>query len=115
EEVWGRSRQELYERPSAWLEAVHPEDRPRAEAAFGRAVREGSCREEYRVVRPDGSARWIRDRAFPIRDEQGRVVRIVGIAEDVTERREAEAALRDRENRLRLLVEQMPAILWSPD
>ena len=47
----------------------------------------GDFDETYRITRPDGTVRWVRDRAFPIRDAQGNVYRIVGTAEDVTEYR----------------------------
>ena len=46
--------------------------------------RAGDYDEEYRIIRPDGSIRWIRDRAFPVKDEAGNVYRIAGLAEDIT-------------------------------
>ena len=92
--IWGRSRNHLNKNPQSWLEAIHPEDRERVERAALTKQVSGSYDEEYRVVRPDGSIRWIRDRAFPINDKDGNVYRIVGIAEDITERRESEEALR---------------------
>src|SRR5919108_3133593 len=68
EQVWGQTCQNLYASPRSWLEAIHPDDRERVlEAALTKQVR-GQYDEEYRIVRPDGSIRWIRDRAFPIRD-----------------------------------------------
>lgn len=45
----------------------------------------GQYAERYRIVRPDGSVRLIRDRAFPIRDASGAIYRIAGIAQDITE------------------------------
>lgn len=95
EEVWGRSREGLYENPVEWLEAIHPEDRDRVEAALPEQA-EGTYEEEYRIVRPDGEVRWIRDRAFPIEDDDGEVRRIGGIAEDITERKQAERELEHR-------------------
>lgn len=94
EKIWGRSTESLYEKPQTWLEAIHPEDRERIRmAALGRQV-DGNYDETYRIVRPDGSIRWIQDRAFPIRDESGRVYRIAGLAEDITERRQLEEQFR---------------------
>lgn len=89
EEIWGRPCARLYESPRDWLEAVHPEDRDRVlQAALTRQT-QGTYDELFRIVRPDGALRWIQDRAFPIRDESGKVRRIVGIAEDVTVRQRA--------------------------
>jgi PAS domain S-box-containing protein len=86
ERIWGRSTEALYAQPSAWLDAIHPEDRERVREA-ATTQHTGAYDEEYRIVAPDGSVRWIRDRAFPIRDENGVVYRIAGIAEDITERK----------------------------
>lgn len=94
EKIWGRSAQSLYAAPSTWLDAIHPQDRGRvAEAAFTKQIR-GDYNETYRIVRPDGQERWIRDRGFPIRDDGGRVLRVVGTAEDVTERHVLENQVR---------------------
>jgi len=93
EEIWGRSCASLYASPRDWLEAIHPEDRDRVwQAAFTKQV-SGEFHEVYRIVRPDGTIRWIDDRAFPIRNELGQVYRVTGIAEDVTERKRGEAVL----------------------
>jgi len=94
ETIWGRTREAVYASPQSWMEAIHAEDRERvAQAAFTNQTT-GGYDEEYRIVRPDGTIRWIRDRAFPVRDHDGQVVRVAGVAEDVTERRQLEAQLR---------------------
>jgi two-component system, sensor histidine kinase and response regulator len=92
-EIWGRPTGELYRRPLSWMDAIHPDDRPRVQQAFARGAKRGDYDEEYRIQRPDGSLRWIRDRGFPITDEHGDVYRIAGLAEDVTARKEAERQL----------------------
>jgi diguanylate cyclase (GGDEF)-like protein/PAS domain S-box-containing protein len=93
ERIWGRSLQSLLDAPQSWLDAVHPDDRQRmAEAAPKQA--QGLYDEEYRIIRSDGEIHWVHDRAFPIRDNQGVVYRIVGIAEDVTERKQADEVIR---------------------
>ena len=85
--IWGRSCQSVYASPRDWLEAIVPQDRERVRlAALTRQV-SGEYQEEYRIVRPDGTMRWIADRAFPIRDQAGRVYRIAGVARDITERK----------------------------
>jgi PAS domain S-box-containing protein len=86
ETIWGRPCAEILRRPSNWLHAVHPDDRERVAAASRRQA-QGDYHETYRIVRPDGGIRWVRDRAIPIRDASGKVWRIVGTAEDVTEHR----------------------------
>lgn len=90
EDIWGRTCASLYASPRSWLDAIHPEDRNRVLTAATTKQVSGQYAEEYRIVRPDGSIRWILDRAFPIRDASGQVYRIAGIAEDITERKRAE-------------------------
>jgi PAS domain S-box-containing protein len=94
EVVWGRPASDLQASPGTWIDAIHPDDRDRIAHASATKETCGAYDEEYRVVRPDGSVRWIRDRAFPVRDREGAVIRIAGVAEDITERRELEAELR---------------------
>jgi PAS domain S-box-containing protein len=94
ERIWGRSREHVFTHPQAWIEAIHPEDRDRVSRAAHNEQDSGEYEQEYRVVRPDGTERWIRDRAFPVRDANGTVVRVAGVAEDITARRQLEAQLR---------------------
>jgi PAS domain S-box-containing protein len=105
ERIWGHSCKALYESPRLWAEAIHPADRDRVlNSATTRQVT-GEYNEEYRIVRPDGSMRWIHDRAFPVKDEDGNLWRIVGIAEDVTGRKRTEELLRKSEADLRTMFE----------
>ena len=89
EEVAGRPRQELYDRADAWIDLVHPEDRHQVVDVFEQSLRGVATAMEYRMRRPDGSVRWIHARSFPVRDSQGKLGRIVGIAEDITDRKKA--------------------------
>lgn len=115
EQVWGRSCESLYRSPRDWVEAIHPEDRARVlEAAQTRQVR-GEYDEEYRIVRPDGSVRWIRDRAFPVADNSGGISRIAGVAEDITERKRAEESLRRNQEHLSTLINSVDGIVWEAD
>jgi two-component system cell cycle sensor histidine kinase/response regulator CckA len=93
EKVWGVSSAAPY-RNSGWLlDSVHPEDRDCCTAFLSRQKSE-PAEDTYRIVRPDGSVRWIHDRAFLVYDPDGRPYRVAGIAEDITARREMEEGLR---------------------
>ena len=87
ETVWQRSCESLYAAGDGWVDHIHADDRGRGVAAMRRQA-EGGYAEVYRVVRPGGDVRWVRDRAFPVKDGEGRVHRIVGTVEDVTENRQ---------------------------
>ncbi|MGO9271706.1 MAG: sigma 54-interacting transcriptional regulator [Terriglobia bacterium] len=115
EKVLGRSRESLYENPTSWLEAMHPEDRERLSEKLANYYHDGSFDGEYRVLRPDGSIRWVWARAFPIHDASGAVVRTVGIAEDVTERRQAERALRESEQQIEAILDNSTAVIYLKD
>lgn len=95
EEVLGRSCESLYENPLSWFESVHPDDQPQVVEDMERLPREDfiSVMRDYRIIRSDKVVRWLSARPVPIRDEAGKVVRIVGIAEDITERKELEEEL----------------------
>ena len=99
EEIWGRACASLYESPERWIETVHPDDRERVCEAINTKQVQGTYDEEYRIVRPDGSVRWIHDRAFPIKNQFGAVHRIAGLATDITARKQTQEALRASEER----------------
>jgi PAS domain S-box-containing protein len=100
EEIWGRSCESLYASPREWVEAIHPDDRERVREAAESEQSSGRYDEEFRIVRPDGSIRWIRDRAFPVLRNGTEVYRITGIAEDITTRRRAAQELRESERQI---------------
>lgn len=91
EDIWGRTCQSLYDDPRSWVDAIHLDDRERMAAVRRQPAR--PYHQEYRIVRPDGTIRWVRDRAFPVRDDAGRVVRLAGIVEDITEQQAQKAVL----------------------
>ena len=97
EEIWGRSCESLYAKPLDWLDAVVEADREQVIDTISK-ISAGELSNvafpEYRILRPDGSERWIYARAFPICDEEGKVFRIAGIAEDITVRKHAEEEIR---------------------
>jgi PAS domain S-box-containing protein len=93
EQVWGKTCDSLYGDPMSWADSIHPEDLEQAHALFARQIRGEALASEYRIATPDGREKWIRDRAFPVIDGSGDVTRIVGIAEEITERKRYEAEL----------------------
>ena len=113
ETVWGISVERLREDTSLWFEAIHPDDRPGALQAIARLEAGQPMEGEYRIVRPDGTVRRIHDRGFPIRNALGVITHLVGVAEDVTEQREAEEALHaaraELENRVRARTSELEA------
>jgi two-component system, sensor histidine kinase and response regulator len=93
EQIWGRSRDGIYRNQSAWQEAIHPEDRDRVRLLAAKRLQGVPVDCEYRIQTPEGLVKWIRSQSFPIRDESGALIRIVGIAEEITERKRYEAEL----------------------
>ena len=107
EEIWGRCSDSLHTQHRTFLDGVHPDDRARVEATLARQAAGEATVEEYRVLRPDGSQRWVWDRCYPVVVD-GRAVRVTGIAEDITDRRRAEDELRGRERLLTLITDALP-------
>jgi PAS domain S-box-containing protein len=88
-EVWGRPIEDGYD-PDIWFDAVHENDRAAVRLGQESVARGEPVLNVFRVRRPDGSVRWLRGRAFPVRDVEGRVYRMAGVSEDITELRQVE-------------------------
>jgi PAS domain S-box-containing protein len=114
ERVWGRTLESLRKDPYSFLEAVHPEDRARVEKVV-RNERDHGFNLQYRIIKPDGDVRWIWDRGVPVKDANGRVYRVAGIAEDITERRKADEELRRVSERLQLATTAASMGIWDWD
>ena len=110
ERIWGRTRESLYERPRSFMEQIHPEDLALVLAQLAEHV-ESDYVLDHRIVRPDGTVRWIQARRSPVRDEQGRIVQLAGLAIDITERKRAEAVLESHSAELEVQVRQRTAEL----
>lgn len=107
EGIWGRPSGQLPASIDQWVEPIHPEDRPQMLLVFDRA-RRGECDDrghEFRIVRPDGSIRWIWIRLFVVRDTTGTITRLAGTAQDVTKQKWAWDSLRESEERYRLMAD----------
>ncbi len=108
-EIWLQDPEAVLRDPSAWFEAIHPDDRD-AVVIAKQAQRRGEHKDcEYRIVRADGTTHWVWDRAFPVVDGAGALDRIVGIVEDITERKRAEETLRSSRDELQLRVLELKA------
>lgn len=106
EEIWGRSVESLYADPHLWADYIFPEDRERVLSAFGGLTGDTpSLDVEYRIVRPDGTIRWVRTRGFQVRNDAGKLIRNVGIVTDTSARRSVEMALAVAEEKYRSLFE----------
>jgi PAS domain S-box-containing protein len=104
EALYGRTAAELKADPTLWSQAVHPEDLSRVADLRKLAPGQDSLECDYRIVRPDGSVRWVLDRKRLIRDETGSVVLVGGIVEDITARKERDEAREALNSRLEALV-----------
>jgi PAS domain S-box-containing protein len=91
-----------------WTQAIHPDDRARVLEEWQVAVREGiSSKAEFRFLRRDGTVTWVHGTAVQLRDTNGRLTGYIGTVADFTERKQAELALRESEERYRLLAEEL--------
>jgi PAS domain S-box-containing protein len=121
--IWSAEIEALYGLPPGgfkggyrgWAELVHPDDLLRAEEDVRRALETGKYSSEFRVVWPDGSVHWLEARANVLKDGHDRPVRIVGVNMDVTDRKQAEAALQTHSDRLQLLWEAAALMLSSAE
>jgi PAS domain S-box-containing protein len=85
-----------------WADRVHPDDLPLATERMSRAIEEkGEYRCEYRIIWSDGSVRWVEGLGKPVYDECGQCLKVSGLIVDISERKEAEEALRESEEALR--------------
>lgn len=100
-----------------WLDHIHPDDRARIEASIHAVIDHGgtSWTDEYRFQRADGSYAFVLDRGAVLRSGNGAPIRMIGAMLDQTERKAAQAALAESEERLRLATEASDVGLWDVD
>jgi PAS domain S-box-containing protein len=100
ETVFGLKAAALYVDPLDWLRVVHPDDRERVRSFTEQRSPDEPSGLLFRIIRPDGTVRWIQDHSYPVKNGDGAISRLAGIAEDITELKETEEALRESERRL---------------
>jgi len=90
ERIWGQPCLSVYADPSSWITSIHPDDLERVTHESERAATASQAQIEYRILRPDGEVRWIWARTFSVPSETAATTRLIGIAQDITERKQAE-------------------------
>ncbi|MFB3906263.1 MAG: histidine kinase dimerization/phosphoacceptor domain -containing protein [Acidobacteriota bacterium] len=114
EQIWGRTCASLYRDPTSWMSSIHAADFARVQAALATQMW-GEYVEEYRIILPDRSVRWIRDRGFPVKDEHGQVCQIVGLAEDISVQKQVEEQLKSTTLLLSTLVDHLQSGILVED
>lgn len=117
ETMWGMSRESLYENPGSYFERIHPDDvgDVRQQLASKRYVEEGFADYEFRVILPDHTIHWARARRFPVKADDGTIVRRVGLVEDITERKQAQDELREQHDFLNQVINNLPGLIMVKD
>jgi PAS domain S-box-containing protein len=114
EAIYGLPSESAGQQPESWMKALHPEDREWVLAFYDERYGE-KTELEYRIVRPDGAVRWVRDVVSPIRDESGELILFTGFSEDITERKQADeerkqllVQIQEQAQRVRQIVDTVP-------
>ena len=107
EKICGHSCDAFYREPKLWIEIAYPADRERVAHYFKQSA-ENSMGIEYRIIRSDGAVCWIKNVISPIRHEMGEPPLLAGLAYDVTEKKRTEEALRNEQEKYRVLVDELP-------
>ncbi|MGD1859194.1 MAG: PAS domain-containing protein [Leptolyngbyaceae cyanobacterium] len=114
-EIWGRSPAAIYEDYDLWAATLHPDDRERVVANAARALTEDYVEQEYRILRPNGQVRWIRDRGYTVCNDSGDIKQMVGIAQDITEQKQIAETLRHSEEMFRNFADNISQLTWMAD
>lgn len=115
EKVWGKNANDLMQNPGAFLETILGEDRPLVRDALARQAQGEATEIKYRILKMDGTLRWIWDRSFIVSDEIEKKFLVAGFAQDITETIQANEAAAHTAAQYRELFENSPVSLWEED
>jgi PAS domain S-box-containing protein len=114
EKMWQRSTQDLLKAPDDWLNAVHEEDRAYITTQFSNILQGHDYDEEYRITLPEGAAKWVRDRAYPVKNSHHQNYRIVRITNDISIRKNSEQALQEADKNKNTFLAMLAHELRNP-
>jgi len=115
ERIWGSPKQSFLDDPMSFVTAIHEDDQQRVIDALPLQAA-GSYDIEYRVISTDdGQTRWVRDRAFPVYDDSGRVCRMVGVVDDITERQKMLNEVREAQAQFKQVTDHIDQVFWITD
>lgn len=110
--IWKNKPEDLYSNPDLWMEAIVEDDRNNVETKFNDFIADRTdYKVTYRIKQPDKTIRWITDRGFKIYDSNNQLIRVVGIAQDITQKRLTEQAVKESEEKYRLISENMTDVI----
>ena len=118
EEIWGQPVSVAYRDAEAWSRLVHPDDLPEVMQVFQKVITDTTGRGhqiDFRILRTDGQLRWLQVWAYPIADERGKIIRVAGLTNDVTDRKLAEVALHEQHAVLRTILESTSDYIFMKD
>lgn len=110
EKIFGLSKENIHQNPGAWIDLLHPDDVERVSKHAYRIFNKHDFEEkriEYRIIRPDGSLRWIQSQISSIKNENGELIRFVGVTDDITERVLAEEKIQKSLEEKELLLKEI--------
>ncbi len=117
EKIYGKSIDELYRKPGAIFSVIHPDDREKVNTKASEKLSDSYFDEfpDYRIIKPDGSVRWVATRIFPVRDQNGLMIRICGFAVDITENKLEEIEHKKREKLYRSIIQNTQDVIYRSD
>jgi len=115
EQICESRLESLYLDPTSYRELIHPEDRGRVLAGLEKLLSTNRFEEEFRIVCPTGTLKWVRAIGFTSKDPANKISALVGTVQEITARKEMEFGLRESEDRYRDLVENSADLICTHD